>query len=168
MVKFIDRCFLYNTVFRYHKEIFAGKLMVIRNRNDCIYLFSRVKLQQIDNCCTSCSSACFRNLISLHTINTSEICKEHNIVMRMHHQKIFDIIIFDRLHSLDSLTTSVLCTEIINCHTLDIAKGCHGNDCIFSRYHIFHTDIEFIKSYFGSSVVTVFISNRFDFCLDNT
>ena len=44
------------------------------------------------------------------------------------HNQIFDIILIDGLHSLDSLTASVLAPKVVHGHSLDIAQLSHGND----------------------------------------
>ena len=88
-----------------------------------------------------------------------EICKEHNIVMSCCHKKIFNKIILNRLHALDSFTTTILSLKVINCHSLDITKFCHSEDYIFSWNHIFHGNIIFIKSNLGLSFISKFIFN---------
>ena len=44
--------------------------------NHCCDLLIRLKLKDVDNCCTSGSSSCFRNLISLQAIAASGFGKE--------------------------------------------------------------------------------------------
>ena len=84
------------------------------------------------------------------------------------HQQIFDIILINSLHSLNTTTTAVLCLEIIYSHTLDITKTGHGNDSILPRDQILHGDIQFIITDLTASVIAVFFSNSTHFCLDNT
>ena len=62
------------------------------------------------------------------------------------HEKVFDIVILYRCNSLYSFSASVLCSEIIHRHSLDITKTCHGNNCIFLWNEIFHRNIRIIYS----------------------
>ena len=84
------------------------------------------------------------------------------------HQQIFDIILINGLHSLNTTTSAVLCLEIIYGHTLDITKTGHGNDSIFLRNQILHGDIQFIITDLTASVIAVFFGNSTHFCLNNT
>ena len=88
--------------------------------------------------------------------------------MRGRHQKIFDIILINSLHSLNTTTTAVLCLEIIYGHTLDITKAGHSDDSILPRDQILHGNIQFIITDLTASVIAVFFSNSTHFCLDNT
>ena len=84
------------------------------------------------------------------------------------HQKIFNIIFFDRLHSFDTFTAAILSLEIINSHPLDISQACHGNNSIFFRNKVFICKIRIIKSDFCSSLITVLIRNFKNFRFDNS
>ena len=88
--------------------------------------------------------------------------------MRGRHQQIFDIILINSLHSLNTTTTAILCLEIIYGHTLDITKAGHSDDSILSRNQILHRNIQFIITDLTASVIAVFFSNSTHFCLDNT
>ena len=46
------------------------------------------------------------------------------------HEKIFNIVFIDGLHTLDTLAAAILGLEIVNCHSLDISKVCSGNNGI--------------------------------------
>ena len=83
------------------------------------------------------------------------------------HKHFHNIIILDGLHSLNSLTATVLTLKIIGSHALDIANFCHGNDRIGFRNQIFHGNIKLIVSDLGSSVIAIFICNFQNFCADN-
>ena len=84
------------------------------------------------------------------------------------HQQIFDIILINSLHSLNTTTTAVLCLEIIYSHTFDITKTGHSDDSILPRDQILHGDIQFIITDLTASVIAVFFGNSTHFCLDNT
>ena len=88
--------------------------------------------------------------------------------MRGRHQQIFNIILINSLHSLNTTTTAVLCLEIIYGHTFDITKAGHSDDSIFPRDQILHGNIQFIITDLTASVIAVFFSNSTHFCLDNT
>ena len=75
--------------------------------------------------------------------------------MGRRHQKLLNIVVFDGLHTLDSLATTVLATEIVYRHTFDIAQFCHGNNRVFAWNQILHRDIEFVKTDRGSSVIAI-------------
>ena len=75
------------------------------------------------------------------------------------HQKLFDIVIFNGLHSLDSASASVLAAEIIYGHPLNIAKLGHRNDSIFPWNQILCGKIVYIISNSSSSLITIFVSN---------
>ena len=88
--------------------------------------------------------------------------------MRGRHQQIFDIILINGLHSLNTTTTAVLCLEIIYGHTLDITKAGHSDDSILPRDQILHGNIQFIITDLTASVIAVFFGNSTHFCLNNT
>ena len=136
--------------------------------NDRSDFFSRLKLQQVDDRSSSRSSARFRNLISLHSVHTTSVCKEHHVMMGRCHQKFLDVIFIDCLHSLDSLAATVLGTEIIKAHSLDIAKFCHCDHSVGYRNEILHGNIILVKSDGSSSLITVFFCDQEDFLTDNT
>ena len=94
--------------------------------------------------------------------------KEHDIVMCRCHKQFFDIILIDRLHSLDTFTTTILTFEIINSHSLDISKFCHCDHSIFSRDQIFHGNIINIKSNLCSSFIAIFVTDQCNFIFDNS
>ena len=90
-------------------------------------------------------------------------------MMRRCHEQILDEIILDCLHSLDALTTTVLTLEVIDCHTLYIAKLCHSDYNIFLRNQIFNCDIIIhINADRSSSVIAIFCCDDQDFLLDYT
>ena len=136
--------------------------------NDRSDFFSRLKLQQVDDCSTSRGSACLRNFVGFHSVYTAGIGKEHHVMMGSRHQKFLDVIFIDRLHSLDSLATTVLGTEIIKAHSLDVAKFCHCDHSVGYRNEILHGNIILVKSDGSSSLITVFFCNQEDFLTDNT
>ena len=138
------------------------------NRNHSSDLLTGCQLQKIHNSSTSCCTTGFWDFICLQPVNSSHIGEEIQIMMCSRHQKIFDIILINRLHSFDSTTTAVLCLEIIYGHTLDITKTGHGNDGILLRNQIFHRDIQFIIADLTASVITVFFGNRSHLCLYDT
>ena len=70
-------------------------------------------------------------------------------MMRSCHKHFHNIIILDGLHSLNSLTATVLTLEIVGSHALDIANLCHGNNRIGFRNQIFHGNIKLIVSDLG-------------------
>ena len=84
------------------------------------------------------------------------------------HQKLFDIVIFNGLHSLDSASASVLAAEIIYGHPLNIAKLGHRNDSIFPWNQILCGKIIDIISDGSSSLIAVFVSDCKDFFPYNT
>ena len=138
------------------------------NRNHSSDLLTGCQLQKIHNSSTSCCTTGFWDFICLQPVNSSHIGEEIQIMMCSRHQKIFDIILINRLHSFDSTTTAVLCFKIIYGHTLDITKTGHGNDSILLRNQILHRDIQFIIADLTASVITIFFSNRSHLCLDDT
>ena len=84
------------------------------------------------------------------------------------HQKLFDVVIINSLHSLDSSAAAVLAAEIIYSHTLDITKLCHCDNRILSRDQILCGNIIYIVSDGSLSVIAVFLSNSQDFFTDHT
>ena len=84
------------------------------------------------------------------------------------HEQLTDIIIFQRLHSLDSLSATVLTLERIHRHSLDVTKFCHGNHNIFPWNQIFHGNIKLVISDTGSSVISVFFRNHKNFFFNYT
>ena len=83
------------------------------------------------------------------------------------HEEVFDIIILNGLHSLDSLATAVLGLKIVHRHALDIAKLRHGNDRILVRNHILDGNVEFVISNLTSSVIPIFDSDDLNLFLDD-
>ena len=88
-------------------------------------------------------------------------------MMCIGHEELFYVILIQLLHSLDSLTATVLGLECIMRHSLDISKLSHRNDHIFSRNQIFHGNIKFIKSDGCSSLITVFITDHKNLFFDH-
>ena len=89
-------------------------------------------------------------------------------MMSRRHQQIFDVILINGLHALDTTAAAVLCLEIIYSHTFDITETGHGNDGIFLRNQILHRDIQFVITDFTASVVAIFFSDSAHFCLNDT
>ena len=87
--------------------------------------------------------------------------------MGIRQNQLFDIVIIQSLHSLDSFAAPVLTLEIIPGHTLDITKLRHGDYHFFLRDQIFHGNIKFIVSDGGSSWICIFIANLFQFLLNH-
>ena len=102
------------------REALTTALEQEQKRIEKAALDARLELEQVYDRSSPCGTACFRNLVSLDTVYTSGVCEEHHVVMGCRHQKFFDVIVIDRLHSLDSLTTTVLCAEIVKAHALDV------------------------------------------------
>ena len=149
-----NRRFLYKSLFGCHEQIMS--LFIPVNRNYSRNFFTRLKLQQIDDCRTAGRPACFRYLIGLKPVNLARIGKEHQIMVGSGHQKFFYIVILYGLHSLDALSSTVLAAEIIYRHPLNISQLRHGNNHIFSWYEIFHGDIKSVKTNRSSSVIAIF------------
>ena len=126
-----------------------------------------VELEQIDDRRSSCRTAGFRDFISFQAVYFSGVGKEHQIVMCIHHQQFFDVVVFDGLHTLDALATAVLSLEIVNTHTFNITKFCHGDHNIFTRDQIFCRNIIHIKSNGSSSLITILICDFHDLCFDH-
>ena len=84
------------------------------------------------------------------------------------HQKILNIIFLDCLHSLDSLTATVLCAEIVRAHSFDVTKLCHCNNRIGYRDQVFHGNIILVKSDRCSSLIPVFLRNEKNLLPDDT
>ena len=159
------RCLFHNTLSGCHKQIFA--LLVLFDRDHRRDLFFRCELEQIDDRRSSCRTAGFRDFISFQAVYFSGVGKEHQIVMCIHHQQFFDVVIFDGLHTLDALATAVLSLEIVNTHTFNITKFCHGDHNIFTRDQIFCRNIIHIKSNGSSSLITILICDFHDLCFDH-
>ena len=71
------------------------------------------------------------------------------------HQKIFNVIFFNGLHSLDSFSAAVLVLKIVHRHSLDIAEICHGNDRVVVGNQILDRHIV-VKTDLCSSVIPIF------------
>ena len=84
------------------------------------------------------------------------------------HKQLLNIIIIDGLHTFDTTTATMLCTEIISAHTFDIAKFCHCNDSICHWNQVFHGNIVLIVSDGCTSVIAIFSTDHHDFFFDNT
>ncbi len=84
------------------------------------------------------------------------------------HEHLHDIVILDRLHTLDSLAATVLALEIIGTHTLDVTDLCHGDNGICLRDQILHRHIILIITDLRSSIITVLVCNRKNFFSDYT
>ena len=83
------------------------------------------------------------------------------------HEKIFNIIFLNGLHTFDSLTTTILGFKIINSHTFDITQTGHGDNGIFVGNQILHIDIIDIITDLTATIITVFICNFRNFFLNN-
>ena len=129
---------LYDTFSRDHEKILA--FFEFLDRDDGRDLFFRLKLEEVDDRSTSCGPSCLRYLICLQHICTTPVGEEHDMVMGRGHEKIFDKIIIDSGHSLDTLAAAPLGTEIIYSHSLDVSETGHGKNCIFKWYKLLITD----------------------------
>ena len=78
------------------------------------------------------------------------------------HEKILDKVLLESLHTLDPLAASVLGFKIVYGHAFHISEICHGYDGIILGDHILHGNIIFVKTYYASPVVSVFIGNLLD------
>ena len=161
-----DRCFLSDTILGRHEQIFI--IFVLFDRNDGCNLFTWCKLEQVDDGCSSCGTACLRNLVCFDTIYFTGIGKEHQIMVGGGHKQLFDVIVVNGLHSLDALAAAVLRTEIICAHTFDVTQFCHGNNRIGNRDQIFHGNIILVISDGSSSLIAVFCGNLKDLFTDHT
>ena len=83
------------------------------------------------------------------------------------HEKIFDEVLIDGLHSLDSLSAAILALEIVHGHSLDVSKIGHRNYSVIVGDQVFHGHIIF-KADLCPSVVTVFLGDHKDLFLDHT
>ena len=161
-----NRSLFHKTFFCCHQQILS--ILVLPDWNHCCDLLIRHQLQQIDDCSTARSSACFRNLIAFQTVHTSCICKEHDIVMCCRNKQFLDIVIIQDLHSFDSFSASVLTLECIHGHSLNVSHFCHGDHHIFSWDQIFHGNIKLIKSDGCSSLISIFFGNDKNLLFDHT
>ena len=75
------------------------------------------------------------------------------------HHDIGNTVVLDGLHALDSLSSPVLISEILDRHALYVAHLGRGDDCRLIRDHILDGDFGLIKFEFCSSLVSVFIGN---------
>ena len=159
-----DRRLLNKTFLGCHEQIVT--FLEILDWNHCCDLLIRLKLKDVDNCCTSGSSSCFRNLISLQAIAASGIGKEHNILVSIGHKQLFYIVFIQSLHTLDTLAATILALESIVAHSLNVSHLGHGDHYIFSRDQILCRNVVFIKSDGCSSVISVFFRDHKDFFLN--
>ena len=83
------------------------------------------------------------------------------------HQKLFNIILFNGLHPFNALSAPVLAAEMINAHAFDVAKLCHGDDCIAPGDQILHGNVVFIITNGSSSVIPVFIGDCLNLLADH-
>ena len=143
-------------------------LFIFAERDHSCDLFSRCKLQQVDDRSSSGCTAGLRNLICLQSVYTSGIGKEHEIMMGCSHQQLFNIIVLNGLHTLDSSAATVLTAEVINRHTLDVTKLGHCDHGILSRDQILCGNIVYIVSDGSLSVIAVFFCNSEDLLADHT
>ena len=161
-----DRGLLHKTFLGCHEQIISFFEFLDRNHGSDLLI--RLKLKDVDDRCTTGSSSCFRNLISLQAITASGIGKEHNVLVCIGHEQLFYIVFIQSLHTLDTLSATVLALEGIITHSLNVSHLCHGDHHIFSRNQILCGNVVFIKSDGCSSVISVFFRNHKDFFLDDT
>ena len=83
------------------------------------------------------------------------------------HQKFFNIVILNGLHTLDSSAATVLAAEVINRHTFNITKLGHCDHGILSRDQILCGNIVYIVSDGCLSVIAVFLCNGKDLLTDH-
>ena len=115
---FQHRSLLYHTLLCGHEQVFV--FIQFTHWDNSGNLFSRLHLQQIYNGCSAGSTSCFRDLICLDPVYTACIGKEHHIVMIGRHKKVLNVILLNGLHSLNAFTSTVLTSEIVYVHTLDV------------------------------------------------
>ena len=85
-----------------------------------------------------------KGLAAITLREDDELIEVKAIMMRRSHEKVFNIILLNSLHPLNSLTASILALKIINCHAFNITPICSGNYHIFIWNHIFHRNIIFV------------------------
>ena len=83
------------------------------------------------------------------------------------HEEILDVIIFNRLHSLNAASATVLRTEIIRRHPLHVTDICHRDHGIFIRDQIFHGNVILIVSDGGTTVIAVLVSDQLNLFTDD-
>ena len=84
------------------------------------------------------------------------------------YDQILNVIFIDRLHTTDTLTTTILCLEEVFRHTLDITELCHGYNDIFSLDQFFVCYFVNISAKSGSSLITIFLRNNKKLIFDNS
>ncbi len=83
------------------------------------------------------------------------------------HQQILDIVIIDGLHTFDAPSASVLGLEIVDGHSLDIAKRSHGDHRILVGDQILIVDIMLIGADLAAAVVAVLFCDGIHLILDD-
>ena len=84
------------------------------------------------------------------------------------HKHLRDVIIFQRLHSPDALSSPVLALEGILRHPFDISQLRHGDHNILTRNQILCGKVEIIAVDHCPAVITVFIGNLQKFRADHS
>ena len=141
--------------------------MEFLHRDDCRDLLLRQKLKQVHNRSSTRSSASLRDRISLEAINTSAVREEQNVIVRLRQQQILNVILINRLHSADSLSTTVLTAEIIHTHALNVSELRDCDNSVLIRDQILHRHVKLVKSDRGLSVIAVFLRDRKNLLADH-
>ena len=149
--------FFHNSLFGRHKQEMV--FLIFLNGDHRGNFFSRLQMQQVDNGGSPGCPAGFRNLIDFKPVHLSRVGKEHEIMMGSGHQQLFNVIILNGLHSLDSLASTALAAEIVHGHSLDVSQLGHSNDHVLPGDQILHGKVKFIVSDGSSSVIPVFVGN---------
>ena len=144
-------------------------LIILADRNQRGDLFFRVKLQKIDNCCSSRCSRRFGNPVGLHLVNPAFVREKQNCILHSGHQKVFDIVILDRHQPADSAAAAVLRLEFVCGHSLDVSEIGSCDNAVLVFYKIFNFELGKIRVVVNLcfTFVSVLLRDNLHFIADN-
>ena len=155
-----------HTVFGSHKQIMV--VIIFFHGDDSRDLLPRHHLKKIDNGCAPGRAACLRDSVGFQAVYPAGVGKEHDIIVILGHDQIFDVVLLDGLHAFDSLASPVLALEIVRRHPLNVSQTGHGHYRVVIGDQIFHRHVKLIKSDGSPPVIPVLVGDQTDLFSDNS
>ena len=155
--EFFERSFLDESVFGCkHEEV---TFSFLGQRKHCLNLFARYELQQIDDCATAGRLACLGDFVSFHREHFAEVREEHEVLMRVADENVFDKVVVLRLVRRNAHSAASLRTVFGNGQTFDVAAVSHRHDDVFLVDKVGNVDFGIVVAEFGTSGGTVLLFN---------
>ncbi|MNN45649.1 hypothetical protein D3C81_1599960 [compost metagenome] len=161
----LDRSLLHDTLTRCKEEVFIFIKPFYRNHR--INSFPLLDLNQVNNRSSSCRSAEFWDLVCFQTISFASIRKEHQIVVRVCHEKMLYKVIIFGIHTNYTTATTFLATVSSNWQTFNIPGMSNRNNNFFLWNQVFVQNTLFTHYNFSTAIIRIFFTNLIQLITNN-